>query len=67
MKVSPKFEIKCDKCGCVEVVSPDRNDTTEPCWPDEWMRILIESAGGGTYALCGTCKKRFWSWMKEVT
>jgi len=64
VKVTPKFEIKCDKCGCVEIVAPDREESTEPRWPDDWMRMAIEGHGGGRYGLCSSCKKNFWAWMK---
>lgn len=57
MKVSPKYG--------AEIVSPDREDETSPRWPDDWLRLVIESSGGGSHALCGTCKKSFWAWMKE--
>lgn len=66
MRVLPKFEVRCDKCGVMEIVAPDVEDSTEPCWPS-WLRIGIVSVGGGAYALCAACKEGFWAWMKVET
>jgi hypothetical protein len=66
VKVSPKFEIKCSKCNCALIVPPSSEDSTEPLWPDDWLRFTISSTGGGSYALCVPCKKSFWTWIKEA-
>jgi hypothetical protein len=47
------------------IVPPSSEDATEPRWPDDWMRMSIETQNGGRYALCVPCKKSFWAWLKE--
>lgn len=66
MKVVPKFEIQCGKCGCTEIVARDHVAVGEPLWPHSWLRFRIESEGNGEHVLCVSCKQRFWAWMKEM-